>query len=596
MKIPSIVRSLLALPLNRRKTPLFAKWRPFLDAPSRPFSTALSESQELKEFTEYMEQLKNYEKTGVPKGAGTDSGDGFDLGRMRRLLHTLGNPQSKFKAVHIAGTKGKGSTAAFLSSILRAEGYSVGCYTSPHIQTIRERITLGTTGEPVSAKALSSHFHKIKEDLDMAVEHEKGHLSQFEVFTALAFSLFAEEKVHFAVIEAGLGGARDATNVLASSDLAASIITNIGAEHLAALGGSLESIAAAKSGIIKERCPLVLGGPFLPHIERIIRDKALSMCSPVVSACDPGNRSVLKGFSRACEMPHQLCDILLLIERDLHVVYICIISFWFLLVSSLLYMPTYFDFLTLIIVEFHEFVIYQFIELFDVQLRLLGSHQLQNAATATCAALCLRDQGWKLSDASIRAGLECAYLLGRSQFLTSKEAEMLGLPGATILLDGAHTKESAQALVNMIKMAFPEARLVLVVAMANDKDHLGFARVLLSVGCLEAVCFTEIDIAGDRSRITSSSSLKDSWIQACREMGGDFLDCKTAKFDLVEDQHTQSTGKMGCQSILFVESSLMASIRFGNEILGAKSGTQHGIIVVTGSLHIVSAVLGSLEG
>ncbi|KAK6121839.1 hypothetical protein DH2020_044452 [Rehmannia glutinosa] len=585
MKIPSIVRSLTSRPRYRHKTPLFAKCRPFLDAPLRSFSTALPESQEMKEFMEYMEKLKNYEKIGVPRGAGTDSGDGFDLGRMRRLLHNLGNPQSKFKALHIAGTKGKGSTAAFLSSILRAEGYSVGCYT-------RERITLGTTGEPVSAKALSSHFHLIKEDLDIAVKLEKGHLSQFEVFTALAFSLFAEEKVQFAVIEAGLGGARDATNVLTNSDLAVSVITNIGAEHLAALGGSLESIAAAKSGIIKERRPLVLGGPFLPHIERIIRDKALSMCSPVVSASDPGNRSGLKGFSRACEMPRQLCDILLLIERDLRV----------------------------------------FIELFDVQLRLLGSHQLQNAATATCAALCLRDQGWNLSDTSIRAGLESAFLLGRSQFLTAKEAKMLGLPGATIMLDGAHTKESAHALMDMIKTAYPEARLVLVVAMANDKDHLGFARVLLSAlndisrlcaypsleelvlvyqvvcelsswcgeetpqsGCLEAVCFTEVDIAGDKTRTISSSSLKDSWVQACQEMGGDFLDCKTAKYELIENQHTQSAGKKGRESVLFVESSLLASLRLGSEILAAKSGNQHGIIVVTGSLHIVSAVLGLLE-
>ncbi|KAL6581456.1 hypothetical protein OROMI_007379 [Orobanche minor] len=556
MKILNIVRSLKVFSLHSQKSQPFSKRGLFLDAPLRVFCcTALSESDELKEFMEYMEKLKNYEKIGVPRGAGTDSGDGFDLGRMRRLLQYLGNPQSKFKAVHIAGTKGKGSTAAFLSSILRAQGYSVGCYTSPHIRTIRERITLGTAGEPVSLKALSSHFHRIKENLDMAVKLEKGHLSHFEVFTALMFSLFAEEKVQFAVVEAGLGGARDATNVLSNSDLAVSIITNIGAEHLAALGGSLETVAVAKSGIIKERRP-VRSGPFFPHIERIIRDKAMSMSSPVVSASDPGNKSVVKGFSRTREMPHQLCDILLLMQRDIHV----------------------------------------FIELFDVQLHLLGSHQLQNAATATCAALCVRDQGWNLSDASIRAGLESAYLLGRSQFLTSKETEMLGLPGANILLDGAHTKESAQALVNMIKTTFSDSRLVLVVAMANDKDHLGFARVLLSAQCLEAVCFTETDIAGDRTRTTSSSSLKDIWIQACRYNGGDFIDCKTAKYELIQDQHTQSAEKNGCRPVLFVESSLMGSLRFGNEILAAKCRNHHGMIVVTGSLHIVSAVLGLLEG
>ncbi|KAL6503892.1 hypothetical protein OROGR_025815 [Orobanche gracilis] len=530
MKILNIVRSLKVFPLHSQKSQPFANRGLFLDASMRAFCcTVLSESEELKEFMEYMEKLKNYEKIGVPRGAGTDSGDGFDLGRMRRLLQSLGSPQSKFKAVHIAGTKGKGSTAAFLSSILRAQGYSVGCYTSPHIRTIRERITVGTAGEPVSLKALSSHFHRIKENLDMAVKLEKGHLSHFEVFTALAFSLFAEEKVQFAVVEAGLGGARDATNVLSNSDLAVSIITNIGAEHLAALGGSLGTVAVAKSGIIKERRPLILGGPFFPHIERIIRDKAMSMSSPVVSASDPGNKSVVKGFSRTREMPHQLCDILLLMQKDIHM----------------------------------------FIELFD---------------------------RWNLSDASIHAGLESAYLLGRSQFLTSKEAKMLGLPGANILLDGAHTKESAQALVNMIKTTFSDSRLVLVVAMANDKDHLGFARVLLSARCLEAVCFTETDIAGDRTRTTSSSLLKDIWIQVCRYNGDEFIDCKTAKYELIQDQHTQSAEKNGCRPILFIESSLMGSLRFGNEILAAKCRNQHGMIVVTGSLHIVSAVLGLLEG
>lgn len=219
------------------------------------FST-LREDPELDQLMEFLDSLKNFEKSGVPKGAGTDSEDGFDLGRMRRLMTLMGNPQSRFKTVHIAGTKGKGSTAAFLSSILRAEGYSVGCYTSPHIQTIRERITLGRWGEPVSAKALNHHFNTRREVLERAVKLENGCLSHFEVFTAIAFSLFAEENTEIAVVEAGLGGARDATNVIAGPDLALSIITTVGEEHLDALGGSLESIAVAKSGIVKNGRPV----------------------------------------------------------------------------------------------------------------------------------------------------------------------------------------------------------------------------------------------------------------------------------------------------------------------------------------------------
>lgn len=145
-----------------------------------------SDDLQLKEFLEYLDNLKNYEKSGVPKGAGTESADGFDLGRMKRLMQRLDNPQSKFKAVHIAGTKGKGSTATFLSNILRAEGYSVGCYTSPHIRTIRERISIGRLGEPVSAESLIFVFHKIKEILDQAIEQEHGCLSHFEVLNLLA--------------------------------------------------------------------------------------------------------------------------------------------------------------------------------------------------------------------------------------------------------------------------------------------------------------------------------------------------------------------------------------------------------------------------
>lgn len=115
---------------------------------------------------------------------------------------------------------------------------------------------MGRFGEPVSAKTLNCLFLHIKKFFDQAMEHENGHISHFEIFTAMAFTLFAQENVDIAVIEAGLGGARDATNTISSSGLAASVITTIGEEHLAALGGSLESIAMAKSGIIKHGCPV----------------------------------------------------------------------------------------------------------------------------------------------------------------------------------------------------------------------------------------------------------------------------------------------------------------------------------------------------
>ncbi|CAK8570272.1 unnamed protein product [Lathyrus sativus] len=514
------------------------------------------EDLEMKDLLDYIDSLKNYEKSGVPTGAGTDSNDGFDLGRMRRLMERFGNPQSNFKAVHIAGTKGKGSTAAYISNILRTEGYSVGCYTSPHIQTIRERILLGRSGDPVSAKLLNNLFHRIKQDLDQAIKEENGCISHFEVFTAMAFILFADEKVDIAVIEAGLGGARDATNIISSSGLAAAVITTVGEEHLAALGGTLESIAMAKAGIIKQGCPLVLGGSFLPHIEQIIREKAVTTDSPVVSAYDAGNSLAVKSFSILNRKPCQICDLEIQTVKDLKLS--C--------------------------------------KLRDLKLQMLGDHQLQNAATATCVALCLRSLGWMISDESIRCGLESTYLLGRSQLLTSEDSKVLGLTGATILLDGAHTKESAKALMNTIKMAFPKARLAFVVAMACDKDHAGFAREILSGAYAETVILTEAAIAGAVTRTTPASLLRDSWIKASEELGvGICHEGMTEYSELLKEQPVSSDSNLNDgKTILATESSLKDCLRVANEIVNRRND-EKGVIVITGSLHIVSSVLASLS-
>ncbi|KHN45687.1 Folylpolyglutamate synthase [Glycine soja] len=517
----------------------------------------LSSHSEMKDFLDYLDSLKNYEKSGVPKGAGTDSSDGFDLGRMRRLMERFGNPHSKFKAVHIAGTKGKGSTAAFVSNILRNEGYSVGCYTSPHILTIRERILLGKSGHLVSAKLLNDLFRRIKPDIDQAMKEENGCISHFEVFTTMAFLLFADENVDFAVIEAGLGGARDATNIISSSGLVASVITTVGEEHLAALGGSLETIAMAKAGIIKQDRPLVLGGPFVPHIERIIRDKAVAMDSPVVSAYDTGNKCTVKSFSIRNGRPCQICDILIQVVKDMKMS--C--------------------------------------KLHDVKLQMLGDHQLQNAATATCVALVLRNLGWSISDKSIRYGLEDTYLLGRSQFLTSEEAEVLGLTGSTVLLDGAHTKESAKALMNTIRMAFPKAQLVFVVAMASDKDHVGFAREILSGVHVETVVLTEAAIAGGVTRTTPASLLRDSWIKASGELGIGIVHDGMAEYsELLKEQPVGSESNLGDgKTVLATVPCLKGCLRSANQIL-SRRGDEKRVIVFTGSLHIAASVLASLAG
>ncbi|TYH41134.1 hypothetical protein ES332_D12G295400v1 [Gossypium tomentosum] len=492
---------------------------------SKQCLSSYTEEPELEGFSQFIDSLKNYEKSGVPKDAGTDSDDGFDLGRMKRLMTRLGNPLSNFKSVHIAGTKGKGSTAAYLSNILRSEGYSVGCYTSPHMLSIRERMSVGKMGKPVSSNALNCLFHSIKRSLNEAIVLENGCLSHFEVLTAVAFALFAQENVDIAIIEAGLGGARDATNVISSSELDASIITTI-------------------------------GGPFLPHIDHILRDRASSMFSPIVSASDAGVRTSIKGIGTFKGRPSQCCDLVIELDHGSQ--------------SS--------------------------IELRDLNLSMLGTHQLQNAVTATCAALCLRNQGWRISNGSIRAGLENTFLPGRSQFLTSKEAEKLGLSGSTVLVDGAHTKDSAKALLETIQTTFPDSRLAIVVAMASDKDHLAFAKEFLSGKQLEAVFLTEADIAGGTSRTTSATALRDCWMQASRELGIEVIHDRMTRYrELFEDNFISSTRDSKHETIVAAQNSLSDSLRFANQILRERTRNELGILVVTGSLHIVSLVLASLN-
>ncbi|KAI9187319.1 hypothetical protein LWI28_026753 [Acer negundo] len=228
----------------------------------------------------------------------------------------------------------------------------------------------------------------------------------------------------------------------------------------------------------------------------------------------------------------------------------------------------------------------QSIELLVVNLCMIGRFQLQNAVTAACTALCLRDQGGRMSDESLRSGLENTCLVGRSQFLTSKDAEALGLPGMTILLDGAHTKESAKALVETMQMTFPQARLALVVAMASDKNHLAFAREFLSGRKLEAVFLTEAEVAGGKTRITSASLLRDHWIQASQELDINILHDRMAEYrELLEDQSINSTMASEHRTVLATEDSLAVSMKFANQILKRRTRNQSGILVVTGSLH-----------
>ena len=197
-----------------------------------------------------------------------------DLANTIELLDFLGNPQRYFKCVHIAGTNGKGSTSHMLASVLQSAGYKTGLYTSPHLRDFRERIKIN--GEMVEEQFVADFVGIIDPML------EKVQPSFFEMTVAMAFQYFSQQKVDIAIIETGLGGRLDSTNIIVPE---VSVITNIGWDHMNILGDTLEKIAIEKAGIIKQNIPVVIGEAD-DNIRKIFLDKAGALQSPIVFASE----------------------------------------------------------------------------------------------------------------------------------------------------------------------------------------------------------------------------------------------------------------------------------------------------------------------
>jgi len=205
----------------------------------------------------YIYTYTNYERKGLPKYTMTN----YDLARIETLLARLGNPHCEFKSLLIAGTKGKGSTAAFSEAMLRAAGYRTGLYVSPHLHTFRERIQI--SGDLIS----EAEVVRLTQELRPHLEAIPG-LTAFEVITAIAFYAFADADIQVAVLEVGLGGRLDATNV---SDPLVAVITSISYDHTQLLGDTLALIAREKAGIIRPGA-LVISAPQVPEAMTMIEE------------------------------------------------------------------------------------------------------------------------------------------------------------------------------------------------------------------------------------------------------------------------------------------------------------------------------------
>jgi dihydrofolate synthase/folylpolyglutamate synthase len=275
---------------------------------------------------------------------------GIDLGleRIVALLTRLGSPQARVSFVHVAGTNGKGSVCAYLASVLTAAGYRVGRYTSPHLVHWTERVTLD--GTPVSPMVLLQALQRVEATIDPAQPTP----TQFELLTAAAWLIFAEAAVDIAVIEVGLGGRLDATNV--SEHPLVSVITSISRDHWQRLGSTLAEIAAEKAGILKPNRPAVIG-PVPSEAEVVIRQRAQALNCPMVWP------------TPAQWLPDQLTP-----------------------------MP------------------WATADGLSYPLPLAGDMQLTNSAVAITALRLLQQQGWVVSDTAIQEGMTQAQWQGRLQW------------------------------------------------------------------------------------------------------------------------------------------------------------------------------------
>ena len=281
------------------------------------------------------------------------------LTRTRTLLAALGDPHKKLQFVHVAGTNGKGSTAAMLASCLQAAGYRVGLYTSPFINRFNERIQIN--GQQIPDEALV----KLVEQVKPAADAMEDVPTEFEIITALGMLYFAQQQCDIVVLEVGLGGTLDSTNVIEKP--ACAVITALGMDHVKELGPTLADIATAKAGIIKPGCPVVSYGG-APEADAVLRRVAAQQHAPFTEV-DFAKLQITGG--------------------DL------------------------------------DAVTFSFDGLDGVRLPLIGSYQPRNAALAITALRVLRQQGWNIPESAIRTGLEQVSWPGRFELLRHSPAFVL---------------------------------------------------------------------------------------------------------------------------------------------------------------------------
>lgn len=345
----------------------------------------------------YLYSLADFERTGRFSAR-------TDVEPVRALLRRLGDPHLGRVTVHIAGSKGKGSVAAMIASVLQEAGLRTGLYTSPHLHRFTERVQVD--GEPVAAAEFASGLEQVEKAIEkVAPEYPGRQIVTFDALTALGFLLFRERGVEAQVIEVGLGGLLDSTNVFDTKDCA--VITNIGLEHREVLGATVPEIARQKAGIILAGCPTVMA-PQRESAAEVIREVCAEKGSPLTEV------------ALVCHM-----------RRDS--------------AGS----------------ESQTFRLRTPKAGYQIKLPLLGRHQLDNAATAVVAIEALANAGVEVDEAAVKAGLEKVKWPARIEVIKRRPL---------VVVDSAHTADSARRLRDTLAEYLRVERATLVVGVMGDKD------------------------------------------------------------------------------------------------------------------------------
>ena len=337
------------------------------------------------------------------------------LDRMEELLRRLGNPQDDLKVIHVAGTNGKGSVSKYLEEGLSACGYKMGLYTSPYIETFNERIRYD--GADISDEDLEYYGQKVVSAAEAMVADGLDSPTEFEVVTAIAFLYFAGRQADITILEVGLGGIGDSTNVVKTP--LASVITSISHDHMAQLGSSLAEIAVNKAGIIKTGCPVIANVP-QRDAAKIIARKAYAMGSRLYDIS--GIRAAVSDETPFSQK-----------------------------VSMELYEKSY----------------------SDVEISMVGRHQVENLKTALATLEVLRKSGAvKLDREALYEGLKRARQPGRFEVISEDPL---------VIIDGAHNEAGAQALQETMAQHFAGKKILLVAGILADKEIDSIVKFLTKI-------------------------------------------------------------------------------------------------------------------